>query len=136
MTLVGNNLTHTTESRYAKVVGEALAVADALDKARSFVLGCRDLIIAVDHKPLLKAFGDWSIEEVSNARLCNLKQKTLHYTFCTVNNPRMQHKATDAISRHPTGPADVMMIPDDVASISTLANLRSPSPSGPYLMTV
>ena len=38
--------------------GEALAFADALDKARFFVLGCSDLIIAVDHKLLLKVFSD------------------------------------------------------------------------------
>ena len=57
--------------------GEALAVADALDKARFFVPGCSDLIIAVDHKPLLRVFSDRSLKEISNARLHNLKEKTL-----------------------------------------------------------
>ena len=38
----------------APIKGEALAMADALDKARFFALSCSDLIIAVDHKPLLK----------------------------------------------------------------------------------
>jgi len=33
------------------------AVADALDKARYFVLGCTNLVIAVDNKLLLKIFG-------------------------------------------------------------------------------
>ena len=42
--LVGSRFTHATESRYAPVEGEALAVADALDKARFFVLGCSNLI--------------------------------------------------------------------------------------------
>ena len=36
--------------------GEALAVADALDKARYFVLGCKTLTIAVEHIPLLRLF--------------------------------------------------------------------------------
>ena len=58
VTLVGSRFTHAAESRYAPIEGEALAVADALDKARYFVLGCEDLIIAVDHKPLLKISGD------------------------------------------------------------------------------
>ena len=40
ITLVGSRFTHPAESRYAPVEGEALAVADALDKARFFVLGC------------------------------------------------------------------------------------------------
>ena len=76
-TLVGSRFTHAAEVRYAPVEGEALAVADALDKARFFTLACEDLIIAVDHKPLLKLFGDRSLDEISNARLRNLKEKTL-----------------------------------------------------------
>ena len=58
LALVGSRFTHNAESRYAPVEGETLADADALDKARYFVLGCKDLIVAVDHKSLLKLFGD------------------------------------------------------------------------------
>ena len=76
--LVGSRFTHPAESLFAPVEGEALAVADALDKARFFVQGCNDLIIAVDHKPLLKIFSDWSLEEISNSRIHNLK---LRYRF-------------------------------------------------------
>ena len=57
-TLVGSRFTHAAESRYAPIEGEenlyGTYIADALDKARFFVLGCEDLIVAVDHKPLLK----------------------------------------------------------------------------------
>lgn len=63
VTLVGSRFTHAAESRYAPIKGEALAIADALDKAIYFVLGCSDLIIAVDHKPQ------------------NLKEKTLRYKY-------------------------------------------------------
>ena len=66
ITLVGSRFTSPAESRYAPVEGEALAVADALDKARYFVLGCADLTIAVDHKPLLKILGDRSLEDLPN----------------------------------------------------------------------
>ena len=52
ITLVDSRFTHSAEPRYAPVEGEALAVADALDKARDYVLGCEELIIAVVHKPL------------------------------------------------------------------------------------
>ena len=37
-----------------KQQGNVLAVVDALDKARDFVLGCSDSLVAVDHKPLFK----------------------------------------------------------------------------------
>ena len=70
--LVGSRFTHPAESRYAPVEGEALAVADALDKARHFVLGCQDLVVAVDHKPLLGLFTNRSLENIPNNRLRNL----------------------------------------------------------------
>ena len=76
ITLIGSRFTSATESRYAPVEGETLAVADALEKARYFVLGCDNLIIAVDHKPPLKLLGDRSLENIPNARLRNLKEKT------------------------------------------------------------
>ena len=85
ITLVGSHFTHPAESRYAPVEGEALTVADALDRARYFVLGYENLVIAVDHKPLLKILGDRSLEQIPNARLCNLKEKTLCYKFCLVH---------------------------------------------------
>ena len=111
VTLVGSRFTHAAESRYAPVEGEALAVADALDKARFFVLGCSDLIIAVDHKPLLKVFSDRSLEEISNARLCNLKEKTLRYKFCLVHIPGIRHKAADTVPPYTTGSTNPDMMP-------------------------
>ena len=87
-------LTHPAESRYAPVEGEALAVADALDKARHFVLGCKSLTIAVDHRPLLKIFGDRSLDQISNTRLRNLKEKTLRYSFNMVHIPGVKNKVS------------------------------------------
>ena len=115
VTLVGSRFTHPAESRYAPIEGEALAVADALDKARHFVLGCSDLVIAVDHKPLLKLFGDRSLEDIPNTRLRNLKEKTLRYRFLMVHIPGARNKTSDALSRHPSGiPSPARMnLPDD-----------------------
>ena len=118
ITLVGSRFTHPAESRYAPIEGEALAVADALDKARHFVLGCHDLTIAVDHRPLLKIFGDRSLD-ISNARLRNLKEKTLRYRFSMVHIPGVKNRAPDTLSRHPTGDPspDRLHLQDDVSSI-------------------
>ena len=133
ITLAGSRFTHPAESRYAPVEGEALAVADALNKARYFVLGCNNLTLAVDHKPLLKIFGDRSLDEISNTRLRNLKEKTLGYRFRVIHIPGVKHRAADAISRHPTGEPVKMDLPDDVAPLQdgiisadlpTLAELR------------
>ena len=53
VTLIGSRFTSPAESRYKPVEGEALAVAEGLDKTRFFVLGCTNLTVATDHKPLL-----------------------------------------------------------------------------------
>ena len=123
--LVGSRFTSPAESRYAPVEGEALAVVYALDKARYFVLGCTDLTIAVDHKPLLKLFGDRFLEDIPNSRLRNLKEKTLRYRFKMVHIPGVKHKVADGLSRHPVNPPETIELQDDVdveASISAMIN--------------
>ena len=117
ITLVGSRFSHPAESRYAPIEGEALAVADALDKARFFALGCTDLIVAVDHKPLLKIFGDRTLEEIPNGRLRNLKERTLRYRFRIVHIPGIQNRVADAVSRNPSVDKEPQMLHlrDDVA---------------------
>jgi thiamine pyrophosphate-dependent acetolactate synthase large subunit-like protein len=106
-----------------------LAVADALDKARHFVLGCKDLTIAVDHKPLVKIFGDRALDNIHNARIRNLKERTLKYRFTIIHIPGVRNKTSDALSRHPTGPPHppTMILPDDVLEVTT----HRPSPTIP-----
>ena len=101
-TLVGSRFTQSNESHYAPIEGEALAVADGLKKSRFFVLGCSKLIVAVDHKPLLKIFGDRSLNDIENPRLLNLKEKTLQYRFESIHIPGAKNHAADALSRHPS----------------------------------
>ncbi len=115
VTLVGSRFTHPAESRYAPIEGEALAVADALERTRYFVLGCDDLIVAVDHQPLLKVLGDRKLEDIKNPRLFNLKEKTLPFKFKIIHIPGKKHLSPDALSRHPVGDQDdKLMLPDDV----------------------
>ena len=49
------------------------------------MLGCEDLVVAVDHKPLLGILGDKDFDEIENTRLANLKEKTLRYGFSIVH---------------------------------------------------
>ena len=119
ITLVGSRFTSSAESRYAPIEGEALAVVDALEKTRHFVLGCPNLIIAVDHKPLLKVFGDRSLDAIPNPRLRNLKEKTLKYKFQIVHIPGARHIAADTLSRSPVGAANHLLLSDDAAPVSS-----------------
>ena len=90
-----------------------------LDKARHFVLGCENLIVAVDHKPLLKLLADRALDDIPNPRLRNLKEKTLRYRFRITHIPGMKNKTADAMSRRPVGTAlpSLMNLPDDNAAI-------------------
>ena len=114
--LVGSRFTSSAESRYAPIEGEALAVVDALEKAKHFIIGCPNLIVAVDHKPLLKVFGDRHLDSIPNPRLRNLKEKTLRYRFTLTHIPGARHCASDALSRHPVSTADHLQLPDDATS--------------------
>ena len=75
LVLTGGRFTTAAESRYSPVEGECLAVADSLHKARHFVLGCPDLLISVDHKPLLGLLNDRSLADIQNPRLLSLKER-------------------------------------------------------------
>ena len=79
--------TSPAESRYAPVEGECLAVAWSLKKAKYFVLGCKELIVAVDHKPLLGVLNEKGLEDIENTRLEKLKEKTMSYRFTIIHVP-------------------------------------------------
>ena len=99
--LAGSRFTKPAESRYHPVEGEALAVAYALHKTRYYIQGCKKLIIATDHRPLLKIFGDRHLEDISNPRLLNFKEKALPYRFQMIHVPGRKHGGPDSMSRHP-----------------------------------
>ena len=122
--LVGSRFTSSAESRYAPIEGEALAVVEALKKARHFVLGCSDLTVAVDHKPLLKVFGDRSLEDIDNPRLIRLKEKTLHYRFKMVHIPGVRNSTADSMSRHPVGEPIQLNLSDGFTATDIHATLH------------
>ena len=99
--LVGSRFTHNAEQRYAPIEGEALGVVYALQQTRYYTEGCKDLIVATDHKPLLGILNDRSLNDIPNRRLLNLKEKTLAFKFTIVHVPGKRN-AADAASRHPT----------------------------------
>ena len=61
------------------IEGESLTVAWSLEKAKYFELGHANLVVAVDHQPLLKLLGGRAMEDIPNPRLFNLKEKTLRF---------------------------------------------------------
>ena len=99
-------------------------------KRSFFVLGCDDLTIAVDHKPLLGIFSDRSLD-MANDRLRNLKEKTLRYRFKMMHIPGLKNKAADTLSRHPSHPTDHA----HADSIACLQDCPAPKTSWRYLLS-
>ena len=99
ITLAGSRFTRGAETRYAPVEGEALAVAWSLEATRHYTLGNSKLLVATDHKPLLKILGDRKLEEIDNPRLLKLKEKTLRWQFDIIHVPGKTHIGPDTLSR-------------------------------------
>ena len=102
ITLAGSRFLQSAEERYAPIEGEALAVAWSLEQTRFFSLGCDDLLVVTDHKPLVKLLGDRTLDEIRNTRLFRLKQRTLPWYFTIAHLPGKTNFAADAMSRHPS----------------------------------
>ena len=90
----------------------------------------RDLVVVTDHKPLVKIFGERTLDEITNSRLFRLKQRTLPWRFDINHLPGKTNHAADATSRHPSpsGSANsitlgVSSIPDQVES-ALMASIR------------
>ena len=111
--LVGSRFTTPAESRYAPIEGEALAVAYALHQTRYYILGCEDLVVTTDHKPLERVLNDQPLTDIANRRLLNLKEKTLPYRYTLLHVPGHKNKGPDAASRYPSQVGEPLQLPSE-----------------------
>ena len=72
-----------------------------LRRSRLFLLGCPNLVVITDHRPLVKLLGDKALKDIVNPRLFSLKEKTLHYKFQVKYLPGKHNCAADFLSRYP-----------------------------------
>ena len=110
LVLAGSRFTSGAESRYAPVEGEALAVEWGLENTKHYSLGNPKLLVATDHKPLLKILGDRKLEDIPNPRLVNIKEKTLRWHFSIIHIPGKIHIGPDKMSRREVTVALVNMM--------------------------
>lgn len=102
LALCGSRHLSNEEMNYAAIEGEAAAVVWCLKKARLFLLGCPNLTLVTDHRPLVKLFGDRELKHVDNPRLFRLKEKTLHFRFTVKYIAGKKNTAADTLSRYPS----------------------------------
>ena len=84
-----------------------MAVAWSLEQTRFFTMGCEDLIVVVDHKPLVKIFSTRTLDEITNPRLFRLKRRKLMWKFDIEYQPGKSNFFSDAVSRKPNKYAEV-----------------------------
>ena len=130
ITLAGSRFLQDAERRYAPIEGEALGVAWGLEQTRYFTLGCDDLLVVTDHKPLTKLLGDRRLDEIKNTRLFRIKQRTLPWFFSIVHMPGRFNGASDATSRHPS-PSDAVdyLEESDLIESALMASIQQSSTS-------
>ena len=83
----GSRFTQVAESKYAPTEGETLAVTWALNHAKNFILGCPNLVVVTDHKPLLGFFNNRDLHSIHNPHVAKLKEKTFRYRFTIQHYP-------------------------------------------------
>ena len=74
-------------------------MAVGLESSRYYTLGCKNLVIATDHKPLLSILNDRALDTIVNPRLLRIKERTLMWQFDIVYVPGWRQAAADSLSR-------------------------------------
>ena len=125
----GSRFTKPAERNYSPTEGEALALAWSLRHSRMFTLGCPDLFVATDHKPLLGIFNDRDLGSIENPRVLSLKEYTLAWKFDIVHCPGKWTRGPDALSRYPANLSAIAEVPDssDIAQVNSLIEISQVS---------
>ena len=97
----GSRYLTETESRYAIIELELLAVVWAMKKCQLYLLGLDKFLLHVDHRPLVCILDKKHLGEIENPRLQRLKEKILKFNFVTEWVKGKEHCIPDALSRAP-----------------------------------
>jgi len=81
LVFAGSRFTQDAESKYSPTEGEVLALSWSINHAKSYVLGCSDLLVVTDHKPLLGIFNDRELNTISNPRPQILQHQLISQTY-------------------------------------------------------
>ena len=97
----GSRFLTETESRYAIIELECLAVAWAVKKCSIFLSGIDHFTVLTDHNPLVPILNSHRLDEIENPRLQHLRTRLMPYNFTAQWIKGPTNKAADALSRHP-----------------------------------
>ena len=115
--MAGSRFCTGAESRYAPVEGEAQGILWALENTKYYTLGNPHLLIATDHKPLIKLFGDKRLGDIPNPRLARLKEGTLRWEFKIAHIPGKLNHGPDILSRQAGSVGSVEVVSRDIPGV-------------------
>ena len=98
----GSRFLSDTESRYAVIELELLAVSWAIAKCKIFLAGLAHFTVVTDHHPLIPILNNHRLDEIENPRLQRLKNRVMAYNFTAQWVKGVLNHAPDALSRNPT----------------------------------
>ncbi|XP_034243498.1 uncharacterized protein LOC117646566 [Thrips palmi] len=128
-----------TESRYAQIEKEALALTWACEKLEIFIIGDSDLVLRTDHKPLLSLLGQKPLSELT-PRLQRLRMRLMRFTFTIEHVSGKAFMVPDTLSRAPlptAAPAgDGDLLADNDVELYARAVLADIPLSDPVLLAV
>ena len=119
----GSRFLTPTESRYATIELEMLAVVWATRKCNVYLQGLTNYQVVVDHKPLLPILNSYTLADISNPRLQRLKEKLAGYMFHATWQAGKDHVVPDAFSRSPVEQPsqDDIELENDINGLSSCA---------------
>lgn len=101
----GSRFLTDTESRYATIEMEMLAITWAVKKCKRFLAGREHFDIITDHKPLIPIVNTKGLYDIENPRLQRMRESLLPYSFVLGWKKGADHAIPDALSRSPVDEA-------------------------------
>ena len=100
----GSRFLSETESRYATIEVELLALTWAARKCSTYLKGMQNFEVLTDHRPLVPILNKKSLQDIENPRLQRLRELLTPYNFTACWRKGAQHNIPDALSRYPVDP--------------------------------
>ena len=97
----GSRFLTETESRYAVIELELLALVWACRKCAIYLSGMQQFEVLTDHRPLIPILNSKSMAEIENPRLQRLRERLTPFNFVTTWRQGKLHAVPDALSRAP-----------------------------------
>lgn len=77
----GSRFLTDTETRYATIKLELLAIVWAMKKCKFYLTGLQHFSLVTDHRPLVLVLNSYSLDAIENPRLQRLKEKISAFIF-------------------------------------------------------